>query len=210
MASEKGRRFSRKLKNLFRTEQTQRAGVDELTNDTLPNTTLAALNSGITPDLEIISRLNNDTTTTGTDLPFEESADLRDQVLAPNSPILHSPVSPITAYTSGEGNDVMLNEDRERTHMRYQAAVVQLKEALELRPELWGILEPVGVDIVENDEISKLCAVIENKLAKDSNASPIWKKGRKLFEQIFVVFFPLTRNILLVAKEAQSVCLYWQ
>jgi hypothetical protein len=210
MASEKRRKFSRQLKNLFRTEQTQRAGVDESTNDILPNTTLAALNSGIAPDLEIISRLNNDTTTS-TDLPFEESADLRDQVLAPNSPILHSPVSPITAYTGGEGNDVMLNEDRERTHMRYQAAVLKLKEALELRPELWGILEPLGVvDIVENDDVSKLRVIIEKKLAKDSNASPIWTKGRKLFEQIFVVFSPLTRNILLVAKEAQSVCLYWQ
>jgi hypothetical protein len=209
MASENRRKFSRKLKNLFRTEQTQRARLDESNNDMPPNTTLAALNSGISPDLEIISRLNNDTTTTSTDLPtlpFEESADLRDQVLAPNSPILHSPVSPITAYTSGEGNDVMLNEDRKRTHMRYQAAVLRLKEALELRPELWGILEPLGVvDIVENDDVSKLRVIIENKFAKDSNASPIWKKGRKLFEQMFVVFFPLTRNILLVAKEAQSV-----
>jgi hypothetical protein len=216
MTSEKRRKFSRKLKNLFRTEewqQTQRARPDESASDTPPNTTLAALNSGISPDLEIISRLNNDqTTSTSTNipptLPIQDKLDLRDQVLAPNSPILHSPVSPITAYTKGEGNDIMLKEDRERTHMRYQAAVLRLKEALELRPALWGILDPLGfVDIVENDDMSKLRVIIENRLAKDCNASPILKKGRKLFEQIFVVFFPLTRNILLVAKEAQSVCL---
>jgi hypothetical protein len=214
MTNEKRLKFSRKLKNLFRAEewqQTQRARPDESANDTPPNTTLAALNSGISPDLEIISRLNNDpTTSTSTNipptLPIQDKPDLRDQVLVPNSPILHSPVSPITAYTNGEGNDIMLNDDRERTHMRYQAAVLRLKEALELRPALWGILDPL-VDIVENDDMSKLRVVIENRLAKDSNASPIWKKGRKLFEQIFVVFFPLTRNILLVAKEAQSVCL---
>jgi hypothetical protein len=215
MANEKPRKFSRKLKNLFRTgewQQTQRLeeSVHDTPHDTTPDTTLAALNSGISPGLEIVSQLNNEPTiTTSTNLlpilSIEARPDLRD-VLAPNSPMLQSPVSPITAYTIGEGNDAMLNEDRERTHMRYQAAVLRLKEALELRPELWGTLDPLGfVDVVENDDTSKLRLALENRLAKDSNTSPIWKKGRKLFEQIFVVFFPLTRNILLVAKEAQSV-----
>jgi hypothetical protein len=212
MANEKRRKFSRKLKNLFRTEewqQTQR--LDESGHDMPPDTTLAALNSGISPDLEIVSQLNNEPTPTSStnspSVPIDARPDLRDQVLAPNSPILQFPISPITAYTIGEGNDAMLNEDKERTHMRYQTAVLRLKEALELRPQLWGILDPLGfVDVMENDDTSKLRVAIEKRFAKDSNASPIWKKGRKLFEQIFVVFFPLTRNILLVAKEAQSVC----
>jgi hypothetical protein len=212
MVTEKRRKFSRKLKSLFRTEEWQltQHALNESVNDTSRGTTLAALNSGISPDLEIITQLNNDPTTTSTDLTpsltMEAKPDLRDQALTPNSPFLQSPVSPIITYTIGEGSDAMLKEDRERTHMRYQAAALRLKKALELRPELWGILD-VGVDdIVGNNDTSKLRVVIENRLAKVSNASPIWKNGRKLFEQIFVVFFPLTRNILLVAKEAQSVC----
>jgi hypothetical protein len=212
MVTEKRRKFSRKLKSLFRPEEwqhTQRGLKGESVHGASSGTALAALNSGISPDLEIVSQLNNEptTATSSPSLPIEARPDLRDQVLTPQSPILQSPISPITAYTMGEGNDATLNEDMERTHMRYQAAVLRLKEALELRPELWGIMDSPGFDdIVENYDTSNLRVAIENRLAKASDASPIWKKGRKLFEQIFVVFFPLTRNILLVAKEAQAVC----
>jgi hypothetical protein len=117
-------------------------------------------------------------------------------------------MSPITAYAFNDPNDDMLAEDRERTHMRYQAGVVRLKEALELRSTVWSNQDPLGfVNLLEgNDDTSELRTIIRNRLNKVSNASPISKKARKLFEQVFVVFFPLTRNLLLVAKEAQAVC----
>lgn len=160
-------------------------------------------------DREIITQLNDESLRgSAHQSPQTDVAPhLRDQVLAPNSPILQSPMSPITAYAFDDTNDDMLAEDGERTHMRYQAAVVRLKEALELRSTIWSNQDPLGfVDLLENDDTSQLRTIIGNRLNQISTASSISKKARKLFEQIFVVFFPLTRNLLLVAKEAQSVC----
>jgi hypothetical protein len=132
--------------------------------------------------------------------------DLRGQVLAPTSPILHSPMSPITAYAFDNPDDDMLAQDRVRTHMRYQAAVARLKEALELRSTLWSNQGPLEfADLLEKDDASELSTIIENRLNHVPNASPISKKARKLFQKFFIVFFPLTRNLLLVAKEAQAV-----
>jgi hypothetical protein len=115
-------------------------------------------------------------------------------------------MSPITSYAFDDPNDHMLAEDRERTHMRYQAAVVRLKEVLELPSTGWSNQDPVGfVDLLENDDASELRTIIGSRLNNFSDASSISKKARRLFEQIFVVFFPLTRNLLLVAKDAQLV-----
>jgi hypothetical protein len=115
-------------------------------------------------------------------------------------------MSPITSYAFDDPNDHMLAEDRERTHMRYQAAVVRLKEVLELPSTGWSNQDPVGfVDLLENDDASELRTIIGSRLNNFSDASSISKKAKRLFEQIFVVFFPLTRNLLLVAKDAQLV-----
>jgi len=205
MVKKKNRNFSTKLRSLFGAEGWKRT--PEVRESTQIPSPLAALNSGIPFDLEITTRLNHEPITTGGS-PSDQvaaMANARDTLLTPSSPLS---LSSITAYTSGERNDHRLNEDQERTYMRYQAAVLKLKEALDLRPELWSKMDPLKfADVLENDDTSKLRAIIQNRFDRVSNnASPIWKKGRKLFEQIFVVFFPLTRNLLLATKDAQSVC----
>ena len=209
MANEKGRKFSRKLRSIFGTEEWRRTTLQkELVPGARPDTALTVLNSGISLDREIITQLNDEPLPGSEHQPTQADValDLRDQVLAPNSPILQSPMSPITAYAFDDPNDDMLAEDRERTHMRYQAAAVRLKEALELRSTVWSSQDPLGfVDLLKNDNTSELRTIIGNRLNRVSNASPVSKKARKLFEQIFTVFFPLTRNLLLVAKEAQAV-----
>jgi len=114
------------------------------------------------------------------------------------SPLVRTPLSPI----SDSANDIFNSGDRERTQKRYQAAVLRLKQALDRRPASWDFLH----DVTENDDTSTLRKAIEKRLSRNAtNTSTIWSKGRKLFEQIFVVFFPVTKNILMVAKEAQSV-----
>jgi hypothetical protein len=196
MANEKHRKFSRKLRSLFTTK-----GPDS-------DTALAVLNSGISLNGQTITQLNDESLCASEHQSPQADAtpDLRGQVLAPTSPILQSPMSPITPYVFDNPDDDMLAQDRERTHMRYQAAVATLKEALELRSTVWSDQDPLEfADLLEKDDASELSTIIENRLNHVSNASPISKKARKLFQQIFVVFFPLTRNLLLVAKEAQAV-----
>ena len=91
-----------------------------LQNELVPGTgltaSLAILNSGISLDREIITQLN-DESLRGNEhqSPHTEVAPaIRDQALAPNSPILLSPMSPITAYPFTDPNDDMLAEDGER------------------------------------------------------------------------------------------------
>jgi len=207
MANDKRRKFSRKLRSLFGTEEWRQT---PLQNEPVRvvGTALAVLNSGISLDREIITPLN-DESLRGSEHQSPQAdvaPDLRDQVLPPNSPILQSPMSPITSYAFDDPSDHMLAEDRERTHMRYQAAAVRLKEVLELPSTGWSNQNPLGfVDLLENDDASELRTIIGSRLNNFSDASSISKKAKRLFEQIFVVFFPLTRNLLLVAKDAQLV-----
>src|SRR5438270_1248984 len=143
MANEKRRKFSRKLRSLFATEEWRQTPIQ---NDPLPgagpdsDTALAVLNSGISLKGQIITQLDDESLCASEQQSPQADAtpDLRGQVLAPTSPILQSPMSPITAYAFDNPDDDMLAQDRERTHMRYQAAVARLKEALELRSTVWS------------------------------------------------------------------------
>ena len=197
MRTAKRQIIAKKFKGLFRTGEWQHTPqIDQsfpIPVAENPETVLSVLNSGIPPTLDITSQENNNQSD-----DVASTGDILDKTNTITSPLLRTPLSPI----SGFGEDDINHGDSERTEKRYQAAVLQLKQALDLRPASWDDLS----DVTENDDTSKLRKAIENRLthtATDANA--IWGKGKKLFEQIFAVFFPLTRNILLVAKEAQSV-----
>ena len=177
MAKEKRRNFSVKFRSLFRTEKGKPPSQTSESFPTAPpHDALAVLNSGIPQDLEITTHLNPDPTS---DQVEDTVSNVRATILAPQSPILRSPVLSITAYTSDECNDNKIDEDRERTHMRYQAAVLKLKEALDLRPELWSNMDPHKlVDVLENEDTSKLRAALQNRLNNVSEASTVWTKGK--------------------------------
>ena len=196
----------KKLGRLFKTQEWQDT---PQTNQSLPvaraekpETTLSVLNSGVPLTIDITAQGNNERIPADVS-PTEENLD---EARTLNSPLLRSPLSPISAF--GQVHCNTLNGDMERTRKRYQTAVLRLKQALELRPENWDGLDADGFsDITENDDTLTLRQAIENRLNHASNSNnTMWSKGRKLFEQVFVVFFPLTRNILVVAKEAQAVC----
>jgi len=83
--------------------------------------------------------------------------------------------------------------------------VALLKDTLERCPKGLDSLE-LG-DILDSQDTSKLQRAIEIKL--NSRASKdnltIWKKGQKLIERVFVVLFPLAKNLLAIANEGQAV-----
>lgn len=103
-------------------------------------------------------------------------------------------------------SDQITTGDQRRTEGRYKAAVTLLKDALERRPGSWSSMGQFD-DILDNQDNSKLQGIIEKRLdLRRSSSNPsIWKKGRKLFERVFVVMFPLARNLLTIANEGQAV-----
>jgi len=181
----------KKLKGFFRTGKWQHTPqIDKSLPVAVENreTVLSVLNSGVPSTLDIVSQDNND----------GSAEDATDKTETLTTPLLRTPLSPISAGIE----DDSLSGDSERTQKRYQAAVLRLKQALDHRPTGWDSLS----DVTENDDTSKLRKAIEMRLSNTANGtSTVWSKGRKLFEQVFVVFFPLMRNILLVTKESQSV-----
>jgi hypothetical protein len=202
--------IAKKIRSLFKPGEWQHA--QHKGDESLPptrsekaekaETTLSVLNSGVPLTVDVTPREDNEQSTPGVS-PTEVNPD----EIGPldNSPLLRSPLSPISLF--GEVNNNILKGDMERTQKRYQAAVLYLKQALERRPESWDGLDVNSFgDIMENNDTLKLRQAVENRLNQSSNSpNTIWSKGRKLFEQVFVVFFPLTRNILVVAKEGQAV-----
>lgn len=197
MPSSKRQIIAKKFKGFFRTGEWQHTPqIDQ----SLPvagaenqETVLSVLNSGVPLTYDIVSQDNNDRTADVTD-----TEDALGKTDTSATPLLRTPLSPISDLSA----DDSLSGDSERTQRRYQAAVLRLKEALDNRPPSWDSLN----DVTENDDTSKLRNAIEKRLSAPVNStSTIWSKGRKLFEQVFVLIFPLMKNILLVTKEGQSV-----
>ena len=156
-------------------------------------TVLSVLNSGVPLTFDIVSQNTSDGSAEVTD-----TEDALDKTETLTTPLLRTPLSPISAGSEDDN----LSGDSERTQKRYQAAVLRLKQALDHRPTGWDSLS----DVTENDDTSKLRKAIEMRLSNTANGtSTVWSKGRKLFEQVFVVSFPSVRNMLLVTKESQSV-----
>lgn len=202
--------IAKKLRGLFKTGEWQHA--HHIGDESLPatraekaenaETTLSVLNSGVPLTVGITPQDDNERSApdvSPTEVGLDEIGPL-------NSPLLPSPLSPISLF--GEVNSNILKGDMERTRKRYQAAVLYLKQALERRPESWDGFDVNSFgDIMENKDTLKLRQAVENRLNHSSNSpNTIWSKGRKLFEQVFVIFFPLTQNILVVAKDGQNVC----
>ena len=129
-------------------------------------------------------------------------------VEAPRSPFLDSPVSLLRAFQIDESNETFAMADREQTERRHKLAVSRLEEALERHPRKWHTFEELEFSgLLQNQDTSKLQLAIQKRLnSKDVESPSVWTQARKLFEQVFNTLFPLTRNLLLIAKEAQAVC----
>jgi hypothetical protein len=122
---------------------------------------------------------------------------------------LDSPTSLLSPYHNRFVKED-ISGDRKRTEERYIAAVSSLQEAIKQRSASWGeaLNFPNFDDVLEGQDIPNLRDVIEKKLKPMENPGnpTVLAKGRKLMEQAFIVLSPFAKNLLVIAKEGQSVC----
>jgi hypothetical protein len=103
--------------------------------------------------------------------------------------------------------------DRKRTLKRNEDALNALNGALKLGRPGWATFDqmntsPQSATEDELDELHLLNESIESKLSLSSESaadSPLWNKGKKLLERLFISMSPFAKNFLFVAKELQSV-----
>jgi len=105
---------------------------------------------------------------------------------------------------------LMARGDRQRTLMRYAAAIDALKTAIRLENPAWKEFEGVGdgLHICDDSDIHAMRQAIESRFESVvvvPKARGIWEKGKKLAERLLLQLAPLAKNILVVAKELQSV-----
>ena len=113
----------------------------------------------------------------------------------------------MSLFSKLEHTNEISHGDRERTEKRFRAAVSELKAALALRPKHWATSDELELnDVLENEDTSSLQELIELRLNRKHENQSTWGKGRILFQQVFSALFPIARNVLLIAKEAQAVC----
>jgi hypothetical protein len=100
--------------------------------------------------------------------------------------------------------------DRNRTLMRYIAAVEHLKAALKLRQPGWETFEFPEFDVIpeSNGSLALLRTAIDEKLDsyQELRDVSVWQKGKTLVERLFVASSPFVKNILTAVRGAsQSV-----
>jgi hypothetical protein len=120
-----------------------------------------------------------------------------------NSPVALTMESATLGHACSNQN---ITADQRRTEERYKTAVALLKDGLDSRPSSWNSIGQFD-DFFNSQDTSKLQRAVEKKLdsRRSSNDSSIWKKGRELFERVFIVMFPLARNLLTIANQGQAV-----
>ena len=215
MSSQKTRKtFARKLRGWFRSEDWQHTphiyGIS-------PDIPTNATSGQVIPSPTHYSSSNSTKlrllTTTIT--PGQTSSGEDQSALPPgtNDLPLDSPTSLLSPYHNRFAKED-ISGDRKRTEEKYLAAVSLLQQAIKQRSTGWEVLNlPKFDDVVEGQDLPTLRHVIEKKLKPIENPGnpTVWRKGRKLMEQAFVVLSPFAKNLLLIAKEGQSVyCLVGQ
>jgi hypothetical protein len=102
--------------------------------------------------------------------------------------------------------------DRERTELRYKDAVERLQKSLKHRPANWETFQISSLpNIITNSNTDHLCylqaeinKILESHKNSVKNAN-ILSKGKSIVERTFKALSPFAKNILIVAKEGQSV-----
>ena len=119
--------------------------------------------------------------------------------------------SPTTAVMDNQTFQVTDSHynDRQRAQTRYEEAASLLKEAIKIRKGPWGCFdfeelsgEPEGFD--DSQFKNKINAILISRETsiKDRNG---WFKFTYAVECVFTAFSPFAKNLLMVAKDAQSV-----
>jgi len=99
--------------------------------------------------------------------------------------------------------------DSERTKLRYEKAVIQLKESLELGRTRWKEFTFPDSHLVPKT-ISQMREELEKtlRLWKFSKENPdLWSKSKRMVAQAFTATSPFVKNFLTVAINAQQVAL---
>jgi hypothetical protein len=99
--------------------------------------------------------------------------------------------------------------DSTRALERYESAKEKLKASLKIRRKEWGSFDFPELDALSEQEglstlRSEINKVLDNKKESIPN-STVWSKCTETIKKIFVAISPITKNVLTVAKEAQSV-----
>ena len=102
------------------------------------------------------------------------------------------------------------NTDRQRTKLRFEAALSILKEAIDTRPSSWNQFDIPDFNQLRDGigGLSLLQSEGEKMLNSRKNKNPsvsVWERGKEMLERIFMAMSPAATNILTIAKQAQEV-----